>query len=194
MQMSKTRILIVDDDEHICRAWRRDLQRHGFVVEVAHVLADARTALRAGRFDVVLLDLFLEHERGLDLFDVIKGLTPRPAVVVVSGNINAEAAVEAIDCDAATVPKPVTVPELLRAIEKMTKGRGPIIAPLPAAARRARLSARELEAVRAAASGLTIKQTAVMMQCRPGTVAGYRRRAFKKTGAHNQAHLVTLVL
>ena len=42
MHMPSDRILIVDDDEVLCRAWRRTLCSHAFDVVAVHDLADAR--------------------------------------------------------------------------------------------------------------------------------------------------------
>lgn len=56
------------------------------IFEYATILDEARTRLRTSRFDLVLLDLALEHESGWDLIDNINALNPRPPVIVFSAS------------------------------------------------------------------------------------------------------------
>ena len=81
----KPRILHVEDDldiQHIVGAMAKDFA----IFEYATTLDEARTRLRTSRFDLVLLDLALEHESGWDLIDDINALNPRPPVIVFSAS------------------------------------------------------------------------------------------------------------
>jgi DNA-binding NarL/FixJ family response regulator len=182
--------LIVDDDQRICRAWGRTLRAHGFEAVAAHTLSEARAAVSAQRFDIVLLDLQLEHEWGLDFLDVTDGLRPKPAVAVTSAHIDDEVAVHCMGRCAATIPKPIKEVALLECVTKLALSTSNDW--LAKARDEYRLSRRESEYVRAAADGFSMKETATMMGCKPGTVAGYRRRAFKKTGARSRAQLIAM--
>ena len=173
--MSETRILIVDDDERLCRSWQRTLHAHGFEAVAVHTLSEARAAIGAQPFDIVLLDLLLGHERGLDFLDVTDGLRPQPTVVITSGHLNAEAAVKATGRSVAMIPKPIGGATLLECVTNLARPDRTTTREhnwLAKARDEYRLSKRESEFVRAAADGLSIKETAARMGCKPGTVAG----------------------
>ena len=81
----KPRILHVEDDldiQHIVGAMAKDFA----IFEYATTLDEARTLLQTSRFDLVLLDLALEHESGWDLIENINALNPRPPVIVFSAS------------------------------------------------------------------------------------------------------------
>jgi two-component system response regulator QseB len=61
------RILIVEDDETLADGLVAGLQLGGFVPELTGTCADADSALRAGGFAAVVLDLMLPDGSGLDL-------------------------------------------------------------------------------------------------------------------------------
>jgi PAS domain S-box-containing protein len=85
LQGRRPRILHVEDDpdiQHIAASIAADFA----TFEFASDLAQARAALRAQPFDLVLLDLGLGRESGWDLVEVIDSLQPRPALVVFSAS------------------------------------------------------------------------------------------------------------
>ena len=65
--MSARRILIVEDEDHLARVVRLNLQLDGYRVEVAPDGARARAALGAGGFDLVVLDVMLPDADGMEL-------------------------------------------------------------------------------------------------------------------------------
>ncbi|MDP3606244.1 MAG: PAS domain S-box protein [Polaromonas sp.] len=81
----KPRILHVEDDidiQHIAASLAADFA----TFEFAGNLEQARAALRAHPFDLVLLDLTLGRESGWDLVELIDSLRPRPSLVVFSAS------------------------------------------------------------------------------------------------------------
>lgn len=61
------RILVVEDDPGIASGLRANLQQRGYAVDVSDRVAQAWSALRAERFDAVLLDLGLVDGDGTEL-------------------------------------------------------------------------------------------------------------------------------
>ena len=61
------RILVVEDDAGIAAGLRTNLQQRGYAVDVCDGVASAWGALRAERFDAVLLDLGLPDGDGAEL-------------------------------------------------------------------------------------------------------------------------------
>ena len=59
-------LLVVDDDERLCSLLQRYLTGEGFRVTTARDAAEARTKLASVAFDLIVLDLMLPGETGLD--------------------------------------------------------------------------------------------------------------------------------
>jgi DNA-binding NtrC family response regulator len=63
------RILVVDDEEAICDVLREFLSGEGYRVECAHDGTEARATLEGRDVALVILDVLLPGERGLELAD-----------------------------------------------------------------------------------------------------------------------------
>ena len=59
-------ILVIDDDSRIRDLLARYLQEHGFRVTTAIDAASARATMRSLSFDLLILDVMMPHESGLD--------------------------------------------------------------------------------------------------------------------------------
>ena len=59
-------ILVVDDDNRIRDLLARYLQEHGFRVTTAIDAATARATMRSLAFDLLILDVMMPHESGLE--------------------------------------------------------------------------------------------------------------------------------
>jgi len=59
-------ILVIDDDSRIRDLLARYLQEHGFRVTTAIDAATARATMRSLSFDLLILDVMMPHESGLD--------------------------------------------------------------------------------------------------------------------------------
>ena len=64
---ARMRILVVEDDAGIACGLRSNLQQRGYAGDVSDGVASAWSALRAERFDAVLLDLGLVDGDGSEL-------------------------------------------------------------------------------------------------------------------------------
>src|ERR1017187_5763818 len=91
----KGRILIVDDEEGM-----RDLLKAILETDYQITLADSgaalRTALDEEQPDVVLLDMKLPDANGLGLLPAIKQRWPATEVIMLSGSLSDDWAVEAV--------------------------------------------------------------------------------------------------
>ena len=66
------RLLAVEDEQELSQLVKANLGRHGFAVDLAATLADARACLRTTAYDVILLDLQLPDGDGLDLLRAVR--------------------------------------------------------------------------------------------------------------------------
>src|SRR5262245_20903334 len=98
--MALPRLLVVEDDEAI-RLQLKYALREDFTLSFAEDRTQALAAARVSSPDVVLLDLGLPPSpdttiEGLKALEELLGLTPRPKVIVLTGNTERERAVQCI--------------------------------------------------------------------------------------------------
>lgn len=79
------RILVVDDEDQIRSLLARLLQAHGHECAVASSPAEARRLLSGARFELVLSDVNMPGESGLDFAQEVLADYPDTAVVMVTG-------------------------------------------------------------------------------------------------------------
>jgi two-component system phosphate regulon response regulator OmpR len=77
-------ILVVDDDQKIRDLLARFLGEQGFRVTTAQDAAAARAAMRGLAFDVILLDVMMPGESGLDLARELKATRPVPIFMLTA--------------------------------------------------------------------------------------------------------------
>ena len=106
-------ILVVEDEPPIRRLLRATLGANDHRVIEAATGADALTAMRHHKPDLVLLDLGLPDIDGLELIGRIRALSPVP-IVVLSSRVDETAKVAALDAGADDyVTKPFGAAELM---------------------------------------------------------------------------------
>jgi EAL domain-containing protein (putative c-di-GMP-specific phosphodiesterase class I)/FixJ family two-component response regulator len=92
--MSRPRVLIVDDDEHICFVAKRALEAIA-ICDEAHDVAQAVRALDRHAYDVALVDVTLPGPSGMTLLDELRRRWPQTAAIVLSGLTDLSVAREA---------------------------------------------------------------------------------------------------
>jgi len=66
MEADIPHILVVDDDDRLRELLRKYLSEHGYIVLTATDAQDARAKLKSLTFDLIILDLMMPDESGLD--------------------------------------------------------------------------------------------------------------------------------
>jgi putative two-component system response regulator len=113
-----TVVLVVDDDEQARRMIGRILSRAGFVCTFAGTAAEARRALAAVTCPLVLCDVSMPGESGLDLMASMPHGPPDTAVVMASGQDDPVVAAVAVARGAyGYLVKPFTANELLITVD-----------------------------------------------------------------------------
>jgi two-component system response regulator PilR (NtrC family) len=117
-------ILVVDDEPSMREFLQILLSKQGHEVATAGDVAEARERLRGGDFDLVVSDLRLGRETGLDLLRHVKESAPQTEVVMVTAFATTENAVQAMKLGAYDyVLKPFKVEELKLVVEKALEHR-----------------------------------------------------------------------
>jgi len=186
------RVLVVEDDLHVSRTWTRILSPKCDVA-LAHTLEESLAHINTHPVDVVLLDLHLPDGSGEDFLRALEGRVPRPAVAVISGYVDSERIVGLMGrCDV-TVPKPIERKTLLGLVTTLFERSSPSFSVDDYCTEHG-FSQREREVVRGAAEGLVNKQIADRLGLRPGTIATYWRRIYKKTSLPSQRDVLAALI
>ena len=80
-----TRVLIVDDDKMFCHVLRSYLKEIGLRATVMHSGAKAVEKTKEEGFDIVLLDMYMARETGVDVLIALKESFPKLPVIVMTG-------------------------------------------------------------------------------------------------------------
>ena len=113
------KILLVDDDTTFCLMLKTWLTKRGFSVEKAFSCKEAVGKLKKSAYDVVLTDLRLPDEDGLQVLQEAKKLLPGVQVILMTGYADISTAVQAMKLGAFDyVAKPVIPDEILKKIQE----------------------------------------------------------------------------
>jgi DNA-binding NtrC family response regulator len=122
--MITEKILVVDDEEDVCRSVRKVLTRRGFAVETASGADDAVQKINDSAFDLVITDLMMPKTDGMELLRIIRDHYPGLDVIMITGYASIDSAVAAMKLGAAGyLPKPFTPDELMVITRKTLDGR-----------------------------------------------------------------------
>jgi DNA-binding NtrC family response regulator len=111
--MPDANILVVDDEDSIRHFVSRSLKDDGYNVHSAGTAADARAAFADETPDLVILDMKLGQDDGLELLTEFKSLSPETVVIVITAFGETETAVRAMSSGAFYfLKKPLQLDEL----------------------------------------------------------------------------------
>lgn len=96
MKKNRARILIVDDEQYICKILSRMMENQGFDALTAYEGETALKMIRSEIPDVLLLDFMMPGINGMEVMKYAKELDPDLPVVMITAYANIQGAVEAI--------------------------------------------------------------------------------------------------
>ena len=118
-------VLIVDDEAQVCSLMREELMAHNCVCSISGSAIDARARLVTGRFDVMVADIILPHESGLELLADVKRYVPECKVVLVTGKGSQETLAKAVFLGACDyIEKPFAKGALVAAVLRAAASEG----------------------------------------------------------------------
>jgi DNA-binding NtrC family response regulator len=118
----RVRVLIVDDDVETAEAVREMFAASAFTVELVPSAEQAIERFRDGTYAVVIADLQLPGESGLELVRRLRREAPATAVVVMTGHASVQSAVTALKLGAADyLVKPANPAQLRQLVEKLAR-------------------------------------------------------------------------
>jgi CheY-like chemotaxis protein len=122
------RILIVDDERNVLRAWARALRLEGYRVSTASTAREALDLADEHVFDVVVLDFLMPSMTGLELLTRLRRKIATIRSVVISGKIDKKITAEqltsqlrdAVEADV-YLHKPVSNKTLVDTVTQLTE-------------------------------------------------------------------------
>jgi two-component system, NarL family, invasion response regulator UvrY len=175
------------------------------VAAEARGVPEALELLRTQHFDVILLDLSLSGQSGMELLRVVKAKPSAPPVLVVSAYAEDQYAVQVFKAGADGFINKESAPELLvSAMRRVASGKKYVSADLAdkLACNLTRtdnpahqyLSNREFQVLSRLARGESLTTIAAALHMSTKTVTTYRSRILEKTGSTSNAELIRYAL
>ncbi|QJW94980.1 response regulator [Frigoriglobus tundricola] len=117
--VSRGRLLVVDDEVELLRALCEALAEAGFAVQSLSDPTRVPAAVRAGAFDVLLIDLLMPDLDGIQLFREVRGIDPALIGVIMTGQGTNATSVEAMRAGAFEyLLKPFRLKTVLSALDR----------------------------------------------------------------------------
>ncbi|BCH23744.1 DNA-binding response regulator [Mesorhizobium sp. L-8-10] len=122
-------LLVVDDDTRIRNLLKQYLTENGFRVTVAGTAVEARRRLAGLDFDLVVLDVMMPGESGVDLTRSLRGERDVP-ILMLTALSETESRITGLEAGADDyLPKPFDPRELILRISNILRRGGPQVVP-----------------------------------------------------------------
>jgi len=121
-EVTKKRVLVIDDDLPLRGMLAAALRQHGFQVLLAGDGAEGQRAMNIHHPDVVLLDLAMPNVNGWDFLQRLRetGHLGRTPIIVVSAHLRVDPQAVLQMGVSAILPKPFNLPDLINLIEHLS--------------------------------------------------------------------------
>jgi DNA-binding NarL/FixJ family response regulator len=208
--MEGIRVLVVDDHRLFAEALAARLATEAdlLLLPVASSGGECLAVVAAGRPAVVVLDLMLAEESGLDVLDRLRADHPAVKVIMLTAVQDVDSVVAAVRHSAdAWLPKTASVDELARVIRGVVRGEGWIPPELlgPVLRRLSRpdpeprdtfaaLTDREREVLQCLVDGLSRAEIARRLFVSTNTVRTHTQNVLSKIGRHSVLEAVSFAL
>jgi DNA-binding NtrC family response regulator len=117
-------VLVVDDDEEMCRLIAEVLRKEGVSVVSSADSQQAAKILRKEEFDVIVTDLQMKGLKGTDLLEEAVKASPLTPVIIITAFGTIESAIQAMKMGAFDyVTKPFEMEELVLVVKKAIENR-----------------------------------------------------------------------
>jgi two-component system phosphate regulon response regulator OmpR len=130
MERSGERLLIVEDDPEMRDLLRKVLEKEGYRVSVSGDGHQALNAFDRETFDLVVTDMLMPCDGGLELLETLHRTHPSLPVIIVTAFGDWHSYSRALELGAAAfISKPLRMAELIAAVHAALAGRGATVSP-----------------------------------------------------------------
>jgi len=122
--MSKARVMVVDDEESLCKFMQIMLSKEGYEVTTAQSARDALVHLKSQPVDLVVTDLMMPEMSGLEFIQALRRSSPDTECIVMTAYASVDSAIEALKLGAADyITKPFNIDEVKITVEQLLSRR-----------------------------------------------------------------------
>ena len=119
---NRRRLLVVDDEESICRAFRLFFEARGWDVDVAASGREGTDKFQVGQPDAVFLDVRLPDDDGLQVMERLRALRQETPIVIITAYGGMHTVLRAVKGGAFDyLPKPIDLDRALELAERATE-------------------------------------------------------------------------
>jgi two-component system, NarL family, invasion response regulator UvrY len=205
--VKKITIVIVDDHKLIRQMWLQMFAPDAGirVIGESGTLDEAVEMVKIKRPDIVLLDINLEQESGMDAVPLIRKFSPETRIIAATMHNQPAYAKKMLQLGAkGYITKNSPHEEVIRAIEEVMKGGVYVCAEIknilsdqimnrPAGSGTKELSSREMEIVKLIKNGFSSKEISSLINISIRTVEVHRRNILQKLKLRNTAALINFI-
>ena len=120
MNSTKPKVLVVDDDRSICKLMGSILEMESYPFRLANSGEQARRAMGEEKFDILVSDIYLGDESGLQLLEQIKTINSEAEVVIMTAHGSMETAAHAVHNGAFDyISKPFVIDDMLGILRRI---------------------------------------------------------------------------
>ena len=117
--MDKARIMVVDDEESMCKFMEIMLKKEGYIVSTNQHAPTALEMVKSQDYDLVIADLMMPEMSGLELLSRARAAKPEIDFIVMTAFASVDSAIEALKNGASDyITKPFRVDEIKIAVKK----------------------------------------------------------------------------
>ncbi|MGB8657594.1 MAG: sigma-54 dependent transcriptional regulator [Candidatus Zixiibacteriota bacterium] len=117
--MDKPKILVVDDEESMCKFMEIMLKKEGYEVNTSQSSLSALERVKSEDYDLVIADLMMPEMNGLELLSRVKSMDSDLDFIVMTAFASVDSAIEALKKGALDyITKPFKVDEIKIAVKK----------------------------------------------------------------------------
>jgi CheY-like chemotaxis protein len=165
-RQTEVRILVMDDDDHICRVIQAALSPNDFKVDVVSESHRVEATLKSGPYHLIILDYVLPGLESEQVLNWVKEFQPQASIICVTAYPSLDSALSCLRARTYDyLTKPFPIAQLQKTVLRCLEGRGLLRMSEPALREALGTCIRE----RRKALGLTLAQ----MAQRTGVSLGY---------------------
>jgi len=121
---NKAKILIIDDEDVICKGCKQTLEKDAFEVDYAKNGLVGLAKLHDKAYDIVLIDLMMPQIKGMDVLESVKKYDPDIVKIIITGYATEQVITEALEKGAYDyLAKPFSANELREIIQRALQAR-----------------------------------------------------------------------
>ena len=119
---NELRVLLVDDDPAVVRAYGTALGREGWIIATASNGKEAVARVKDGEFDVIVSDIGMPEMTGTEFLKAVRAHDVEVPVILMTGEPGVESAMLAVEYGAFRyLAKPVAVQELCDTVTRAAR-------------------------------------------------------------------------